>query len=208
MKAISKFKGLQQPQNDGIANKGSRKDIKRKETKPTMDATGGTDQASVIAGEEDSAASYAARLVAERQRFERMMQATPTHESMGDKGQGQDPTETKPLLLGIGTGGQDDFSASMHAESSGVVSDSPTAVDFNVYDRAFEAEVEKIKRSSSRRGTGSMYLTKHLDEKEKYRADKDVPWVRSPPRTPVGTSQSLAEAVVQVVKGVKGKAAE
>ncbi len=37
-----------------------------------------------------------------------------------------------------------------------MVSDSPTAVDFNVYDAAFDAEIERIKRSSSRKGPPGM----------------------------------------------------
>ncbi|KAH6624315.1 kinase-like domain-containing protein [Chaetomium sp. MPI-SDFR-AT-0129] len=83
-----------------------------------------------------------------------------------------------PPHLGIGTGGIDDFpspNGAPHPSSANdnnttnnnntttnssedaatyVVSDSPTVVDFNVYDRAFEAEVERIKRSTSRRGRG------------------------------------------------------
>ncbi|KAL2145112.1 hypothetical protein VTI28DRAFT_7862 [Corynascus sepedonium] len=82
----------------------------------------------------------------------------------------QDPQP--PPFLGIGTGGIDAFPgvddtpthrpSAAAAVGSGdgrpppdaVISDSPTAVDFNVYDRAFEAEVERIKRSTSRRGGG------------------------------------------------------
>jgi [calcium/calmodulin-dependent protein kinase] kinase len=70
--------------------------------------------------------------------------ATTDHQQQ----QQQPPT----LLLGIGTGGIDDFSSSEQPPAADIVSDSPTVVDFNVYDRAFEAEVERIKRSTSRRG--------------------------------------------------------
>ncbi|KAK4155914.1 kinase-like domain-containing protein [Chaetomidium leptoderma] len=67
----------------------------------------------------------------------------------------QDQNQQQPiLLLGIGTGGFDDFSSPDHAPPADIVSDSPTVVDFNVYDRAFEAEIERIKRSTSRRGGG------------------------------------------------------
>lgn len=58
--------------------------------------------------------------------------------------------EQPPRLLGIGTGGIDDFCAA--APAADVVSDSPSVVDFNIYDRAFEAELERIRRSSSRKG--------------------------------------------------------
>jgi [calcium/calmodulin-dependent protein kinase] kinase len=62
------------------------------------------------------------------------------------------PSPRPTVFLGIGTGGIDDFSADpSELPPADVVSDSPTTVDFNVYDRAYEAEVERIKRTSSRR---------------------------------------------------------
>ena len=73
------------------------------------------------------------------------------------------PTMAPTTHLGIGTGGIDGFThttdphhpAGGAGEGGGdvvVVSDSPTAVDFNVYDAAFDAEIERIKRSTSRKG--------------------------------------------------------
>jgi [calcium/calmodulin-dependent protein kinase] kinase len=50
-----------------------------------------------------------------------------------------------------------------------VVSDSPTNVDFNIYDRAYEAEVEKIINNPARRSS-SMYLNRLVKEKDQYRA--------------------------------------
>lgn len=121
-------------------------------------------------------ADYATQLLIEREHFK----ARRGREEAGEKGHAHDPTSSDPLFLGIGTGGQDGFVSEEHLPE-GIVSDSPTAVDFSVYDRAFEAEVEKIKRSSSRRGgprrgTGSVYLTKQLSEKQKYRSDDAVNW--------------------------------
>ncbi|KAH6636166.1 kinase-like domain-containing protein [Chaetomium tenue] len=68
----------------------------------------------------------------------------------------QQPHPEEPVpLLGIGTGGIDDFPGADDApHPADIVSDSPTVVDFNVYDRAFEEEIERIRRSTSRRGVG------------------------------------------------------
>ncbi|KAM7213364.1 Calcium/calmodulin-dependent protein kinase [Rhypophila decipiens] len=65
-------------------------------------------------------------------------------------GQARDITETAVPHLGIGTGGVDDFAGDQEP-SADSVSDSPSAAEFNIYDRAFDAEVERIKRSTSRK---------------------------------------------------------
>ncbi|KAL2128060.1 hypothetical protein VTI74DRAFT_9776 [Chaetomium olivicolor] len=118
----------------------------------------------------DSTAEFAARVLRERQEFlasggkasidQLLLQAhqdlgpslSPTSASSSTSGASQHGQPT--LLLGIGTGGIDDFTtAGEHADpAAGVVSDSPSVVDFNVYDRAFEQELERIRRSSSRKG--------------------------------------------------------
>ncbi|KAL2181301.1 kinase-like domain-containing protein [Thermothelomyces heterothallicus CBS 202.75] len=133
-----------------------------------------------------STAEFAARVLRERQEFlakggraslDQLLRqsssssstliATRTSESETQDSQGQPPSP--PPFLGIGTGGIDAFPSAIDdprhplavgngegAPVEAVVSDSPTVVDFNVYDRAFEAEVERIKRSSSRRtGAGA-----------------------------------------------------
>lgn len=123
-------------------------------------------------------ADYATQVLLERERF---FSSTGGRDGVGERGHAQEPTASDPLFLGIGTGGQDGF-ASDEQGPTGIVSDSPTAVDFDVYDRAFEAEVEKIKRSTSRRGSrrrgsGDMYVTRQLGEKQKYKTDDTVTWV-------------------------------
>ncbi|KAI8628703.1 Pkinase-domain-containing protein [Xylariaceae sp. FL1651] len=84
-----------------------------------------------------------------------------------------DLTENTPLVLGIGTGGCDEFSIS--EPSANLVSDSPTGIDFDVYDRAFETEIKRIRsdRKSSRTRT---YITKWVGEKEmdKYLEDENM----------------------------------
>lgn len=81
---------------------------------------------------------------------------------------GEPPLQTAPPILGIGTGGVGDGPPEYaHSEPPSVVADSPTAVDFNVYDRAYEEEIERIKKSG---GRPSVYMTWHLGEKERFRA--------------------------------------
>ncbi|KAK8124897.1 uncharacterized protein PG998_000656 [Apiospora kogelbergensis] len=97
----------------------------------------------------------------------------------GEKGHAHTPTDHSPRLLGIGLGGRDEFN---HAETpADIVSDSPTGIDFNLYDRAFEAEIERIRsenkdRDAAAAGDGrrphkTTYLTRFVNEKEKYFGD-------------------------------------
>jgi calcium/calmodulin-dependent protein kinase kinase 2 len=67
-------------------------------------------------------------------------------------------------IFGIGTGSRDAFGS--EEVTADVVAESPTAVDFNVYDRAYEEEVDRILSSSSRQTT--LYLTGLVKEKDKY----------------------------------------
>jgi calcium/calmodulin-dependent protein kinase kinase 2 len=98
--------------------------------------------------------------------------ASPNHPSKyvipGEKGHAQNLAETPPAFLGIGIGGRDEFTIS--GTPADIVSDSPTGIDFDVYDRAFEAEVERI-RSEKRGHRRTTYLTKLVNEKEKYFGD-------------------------------------
>ncbi|KAK6866187.1 hypothetical protein PG995_002715 [Apiospora arundinis] len=104
----------------------------------------------------------------------------------GEKGHAHTPTDHSPRLLGIGLGGRDEFN---HEETpADIVSDSPTGIDFNLYDRAFEAEIERIRSESSKQqpadgdaaGGGSRrphkttYLTRFVNEKEKYFGDDSM----------------------------------
>ncbi|OIW33417.1 Pkinase-domain-containing protein [Coniochaeta ligniaria NRRL 30616] len=158
MKAIHKFKGLLAPKGPVARPHDS---ISRSKAK--------------------TAADHAAHIVRERERF---LKASPSgrQQSVGEKGHAHDPTDVDPPFLGIGTGEQDAF-ASGDVPTADVLSDSPTAVHFNVYDRAFEEEVDKIKRSTSRKGrqgTGTtLYLTKHLRDEKKFKTmeDPDITWV-------------------------------
>ncbi|KAK3692401.1 kinase-like domain-containing protein [Podospora appendiculata] len=135
---------------------------------------------------EESTEEHAARIILERQLFLQTTRAgrSPNNTlASGDKGHAHEPTDVEPLHLGIGTGNMDDFSG-YDKQSVNVVSDSPTAVDFDVYDRAFNAEVDRIKRSTSRKGKGQseggaatpLYHTK-LNKPSGYRTgDENLAW--------------------------------
>lgn len=66
-----------------------------------------------------------------------------------------------PLILGIGTGGQDDFATFAYDSDeeppppANVVSDSPAVVDFNVYDAAYGAEVARIRAAAAAEAAAS-----------------------------------------------------
>jgi [calcium/calmodulin-dependent protein kinase] kinase len=196
MKAISKFKGLLPP----------------KDSRSQMSLTPTADGASTPRGPSGpsirdlqgqyrltntkSTDEHVEEVLRQRQQFRSSTE--PPH----TRGHAHDPTDTEPLLLGIGAGGHDDFGHAKRA--SDIVSDSPTAVDYNVYDRAFEAEVDRIKRSSSRRKpSGAMFLTRFVKQREQYKEDKAV--ADAPNRTEAGKGHNLADVVGQAAQElVKG----
>ncbi|KJK77652.1 hypothetical protein H634G_07391 [Metarhizium anisopliae BRIP 53293] len=83
-----------------------------------------------------------------------------------DKGHAREIGDQEPLLLGIGTGARDAFA--WDEATPDVVADSPTAVDFDVYDRAYE---EAIKRGMEARPSKkpTMYLTKFVKETDYFK---------------------------------------
>lgn len=90
----------------------------------------------------------------------------PEQEEEKTKGQAHDVSDQEPLFLGIGTGARDAFATD--EKTPDVVSDSPTAVDFNVYDRAYEEAIkERMKPNQSNNPV--LYLTKHIKEKDYFK---------------------------------------
>lgn len=70
--------------------------------------------------------------------------------------------EQETRFLGIGTGARDDFA--MDEATPDIVSDSPTAVDFNVYDRAYESAVEQINSAQNTSQKPTVFLTKFVKD--------------------------------------------
>ncbi|KAH6897007.1 kinase-like domain-containing protein [Thelonectria olida] len=98
-------------------------------------------------------------------------------------------------FLGIGTGARDDFA--MDEPTPDMVSDSPTAVDFNVYDRAYENAVEQI-TSNTQHNTSqkpTVYLTKFVkDVAQLPEGVKPAAVPEQPPSSP-GTLARLASGL-------------
>ena len=163
MRAISKFKGLLHKDSTPSS--------------PSQPAQTSRPQAQPPAKEKEAEAEakvndHVAAVLRERAKFLATRSTQVSLRSTADEN--GHAHETEPLFLGIGTGSIDGPSTQTNeaVPVADIVSDSPTAVDFNVYDRAFEAEVDRIKQSNSRRkGTGPLYHTKHLHEKEQYQSD-------------------------------------
>jgi calcium/calmodulin-dependent protein kinase kinase 2 len=151
MKAIQKFKAVL-----------ARKALERGEARGSETSLGSdSSQKPFNPAEEKAKAEEIEALVEQRRIFINQRGSTT---GSGDKGHAHDLTDHEPLFLGIGTGARDDFK--MDEPTPNLVSDSPTAVDFNVYDRAYEAEVERIVSNSSR--MTAMYLTRLVKEKDQY----------------------------------------
>ncbi|KAL6698715.1 kinase-like protein [Trichoderma pleuroticola] len=75
-------------------------------------------------------------------------------------------SDQEPPFLGIGTGARDAFATD--EKTPDVVSDSPTAVDFNVYDRAYE-EAIKERMKPNQPSNPILYLTRHIKEKDYFK---------------------------------------
>ncbi|KAH6658158.1 hypothetical protein BKA67DRAFT_591277 [Truncatella angustata] len=80
-----------------------------------------------------------------------------------EKGHAQHSTEANVQFLVIGLGDHDEFEAS--ETPADLVSDSPNAIDFNIYERALEAKIERI-RSNKPCPRRKMSLTRFVKEKE------------------------------------------
>ncbi|RDW70165.1 calcium protein kinase BcCMK3 [Coleophoma crateriformis] len=86
----------------------------------------------------------------------------------GAKGHAHDPLDEAPLFLGIGNGGQDlEFDVPVDA-----VAESPTAAEFSIYDTAYQNEVDRIRKAQGQEAT--IYLTRRVDNKHKYKADANM----------------------------------
>lgn len=186
MKAISKFKSLLTPK--GVVEKPYQPTpITKNHQQESQDQPPPQQDTTTTSQKAQATADHATKIISDRERFFSETRAarntaTGTSTSSGEKGHAHTLSSADVPFLGIGTGGKDDFILPSSPSSTNIVSESPTAVDFNVYDRAFEAEVDKIKRSTSRRDrkgtTGALYKTKHLKEVEKFfKDDEDVVWV-------------------------------
>jgi [calcium/calmodulin-dependent protein kinase] kinase len=113
----------------------------------------------------------------------------------GERGHAHDPLDEEPLFLGIGTGGDD----SLSTPSPDIVAESPTAADFNIYDTAYQEEVNRIRAAQGHQAT--VYLTRRVDKKKEYKADANM--INAP------NSEQVKESLPhQGFKGLLDKARE
>jgi [calcium/calmodulin-dependent protein kinase] kinase len=90
------------------------------------------------------------------------------NQNSGEKGHAHDPLDETPLFLGIGSGGE----GSLDVAPQEVVAESPTAAEFNIYDTAYQEEVERIRAAQGRMAT--VYLNRRVDSKEEYKSDENM----------------------------------
>lgn len=120
-----------------------------------------------------SVAEEAAELIKQRKAYLLSglpFRATSSEQKHKEEAQAPNPTDKNTPFLGIGTGGDNEFSTP--EPSDNVVSESPTGIDFDVYDRAFETEIKRI-RSDRKKHRSRTYMTKLLGEKERDKYAED-----------------------------------
>ncbi|TGO26146.1 hypothetical protein BPAE_0065g00220 [Botrytis paeoniae] len=89
----------------------------------------------------------------------------------GDKGHAHDPLDEQPLYLGIGAG-VGEGGNSLNEPVQELIAESPTAADFNIYDTAYQQEVDRIRAVQGHAAT--VYLTRRVDHKKEYKADRHM----------------------------------
>ncbi|KAI0903755.1 kinase-like domain-containing protein [Ustulina deusta] len=114
-----------------------------------------------------SVAEEAAELIEQRNAYRQLglpSRVIGSEQNVKEEPQIPDSTEKNTLFLGIGTGGDDEFSTPEGLTNT--VAESPTGIDFDVYNRAFETEIRRI-RSDRKKNRSWTYMTKLLGEKER-----------------------------------------
>ncbi|KFA63493.1 hypothetical protein S40285_00313 [Stachybotrys chlorohalonatus IBT 40285] len=131
--------------------------------------TGSTAPAASAAPEEDKKAmvEQVEALMAQR----RQMQSRRSGEATTPRTDRQDSVGHEPLILGIGTGAMDAFATD--ESTPGVVSDSPTGVDFDIYDRAYQDAIERHAKSNPS-GRSKIYMTKFVKEKDYFKGIENL----------------------------------
>jgi len=224
MRAIKKFKALLAPKDAAPPPHEPNPEIKHNEEVTAQPLSNAAEKVKEnVAPEEESTADHIAKILRERELFLKSTRGGKLKLGMIAKPDSATSSAERSdtLLLGIGTGGIDSFGA--ESLPFDVVSDSPTAVDFNIYDRAFREEVDRIKRSTSRKGSrggGRVYHTKLNEKGSSSSGGSDETVVNSggklgnetTPRSSISTLASqpkgprLAELVAQAMTDVKSKA--
>lgn len=151
MKALQRFRGL-------LAKTRARKQAGASSPDPSNTVV----ESDFDPAEERAKAAEIEALIEQRQKVLGQRKGEGSSDSSA-RGPDYDVSEQEPLFLGIGTGSRDDFA--MDEATPNIVADSPTAVDFNVYDRAYENAVQQRLKSNPA-GKPTLYLTKFVKDTE------------------------------------------
>ncbi|KAI1180445.1 kinase-like domain-containing protein [Nemania sp. FL0916] len=171
LRAIRRFKGLISPSQVTTPYTPNAPTPLAKELKPEDPPSSSTQNLGTGGpSRQKSVAEEAAELIEQRkvylQKVSVPLRSVGSEQDAKEEIHATDLHENNPLLLGIGAGGEDDVSLSQASDD--IVSESPTGIDFDVYDRAFETEIKRI-RSDRKKKRSWTYMTKLLGEKEKYK---------------------------------------
>lgn len=111
----------------------------------------------------------------------------------GGKGQAHDPLSDH-LYLGLGPGG------GSRTPSPPCVSESPPAAEANIYETAYDMEVQRLQAANGRAAT--LFLTRRVEKNEQYQ--KDDRFMRGDaPKAKSGFARVLEEARMKAAKGEK-----
>jgi len=119
------------------------------------------------------------------------------------KGQAHDPLEDT-LYLGIGTGTETPIEAGAFA----VVSESPGAVDMNVYEQAYQEEVDRIIREQKQteHSNPTLYLTRRVEHVKQLRENEHI--TNHLRRVNVGFHQLVEQAKQNVESATSSKTSQ
>ncbi|KAM3499449.1 hypothetical protein MY10362_007294 [Beauveria mimosiformis] len=153
LKAISKFKSL----------------LSRRATRPTVAEE--IEDGTFDPAEEKARAEEIEALLAQRREVlssrTRGSSGSSDDEGVG-KGHAKDIGDQEPLYLGIGTSSRHAFYLDDDSADD-VVADSPIAVDYNIYDQAYEQAItDRLAANPSVRPI--MYLTKFVNDSDRFKA--------------------------------------
>ncbi|KAI0393684.1 Pkinase-domain-containing protein [Xylariaceae sp. FL0594] len=144
------------------------KPLVRKARVESLDGSSSMPQSSDVTppNRQKSVAEEAAELVEQRKAYLRSgnLSLGPPFSRLLEDNEASDRGGKARIILSIGTGGHDEFSTD--EPPANTVSESPTRIEFDVYDRAFETEIQRI-RSDRKRNRARTYMTKLVGEKEK-----------------------------------------
>lgn len=119
------------------------------------------------------------------------LERPPFSIKQGGKGQAHDPLEDT-LYLGIGTGTE----SPIEPGTFGVVSESPGAAEMNVYEKAYQEEVDRILKNKEQvpqsQSSPKLYLTRRVDHIKQLRDNEH--FADSMKRVNVGFSKLVDQA--------------